>query len=253
VAERFRGKSKLGPYGDAVQEMDWGVGEVLHELKELGLQENTLVIFASDNGPLWVPHPGLERIYGDSGRLLPQKHLLREGKYSSTEGGVRVPMIARWPDKVPAATECGELTAGFDFYATLAELVGADVPRDRIIDGMDIMPLLLGDPGAKTPHDRFYYFSDYKLEGVRSGNWKLRLVAHDSVSSGGQKRPGVSLYDLGHDLSESKNLADEHPEVVAQLQKLLGECRRDLGDGAKHPGANRRAPGKIGDEPTRSG
>jgi arylsulfatase A-like enzyme len=253
VAERFRKKSKLGPYGDAVQEMDWGVGQVLQELKELGLEENTLVIFASDNGPLWVPHPGLEQIYGDAGRLLPQKHLLREGKYSSTEGGVRVPMIARWPGKIPAATECAELVAGFDFYPTLAELAGADLPRDRIIDGKNIMPLLRGEPGAQTPHDRFFYFSDYKLEAVRSDNWKLRLVAHDSIFSGGQKRSGISLYDLERDLGESKNLAAEHPEVVNQLQKLLDQCRHDLGDGAKHPGPNRRAPGKIGDEPPRSG
>ncbi len=251
VAERFRGKSELGPYGDAVQEVDWGVGQVMATLKKLGLDDNTLVVFASDNGPLWVPHKGLEEIYGDAGRLLPQKHLLREGKYSSAEGGVRVPLIVRWPGHVPAGTVCDEMVAGFDFYPTFAALAGATVPSDRIVDGEDVLPLLEGTPGAKSPHQAFYYFSNYDLEGVRSSKWKLRLVDHDSVSAGGKKRKGMALYDLESDVGESKNVAAEHPEVVKRLRTLIDAGRTDLGDG-KLGGLGRRSPGKVGDEPARA-
>ncbi|MBA3482860.1 MAG: sulfatase [Pirellulales bacterium] len=260
VADRFKGMSQLSPYGDAVQAMDWAVGEVMQELKQQNLDNNTLVVFASDNGPLWVPHPGLEEAYGEAGRLLPQTHLLREGKYSSAEGGVRVPMIARWPGRIPAKTECHELAAGFDLYPTFAALAEAPLPEtplpesstptDRPIDGKNILPLLT-DAGAKTPHDRFYYFADYKLEGVRRGPWKLRLVAHDSIAPHSQQRRGVSLYNLDDDVSESKNLAAKHPEIVAELKQLLKECRADLGDGKKAR-PSRRPPGKVGDEPPRS-
>lgn len=251
VAERFRSQSKLGPYGDAVEELDWGVGQIMQTLSEYKLDGHTLVVFASDNGPLWKPHPGLEEIYGDAGRLLPQQHVLSEGKYSSAEGGVRVPMIARWPGVVPAGTECDEMCAGFDLYPTFAELAGANAPNDRIVDGKNILPLLKDEPGAKTPHAEFFYFSNYDLEAVRSGDWKLRLVAHGSAVPGPKKR-GVALYNLKNDLGETTDVAAEHPEIVSRLQAKLDECREDLGDGPKRPGKNRRPPGKVGDAPPRS-
>jgi arylsulfatase A len=252
VAKRFEGQSKPGPYGDAVEEVDWGVGEVMAALKEHGLDENTLVLFASDNGPLWKPHPGLEEIYGDAGRLLPQEHMLAEGKYSSTEGGVRVPMIVRWPGVAPAGTECDEMCAGFDLYPTFAALAGAAVPTDRIVDGKNILPLVKGEPGAKTPHEEFFYFTNYNLEAVRSGDWKLRLIDHQHVGTHEKKRPGVALYYLKDDLGETTNVAADHPEIVAQLQARLEACREDLGDGPKRVGKNRRPSGKIGSDPPRS-
>jgi arylsulfatase A-like enzyme len=252
VAERFKGKSQLGPYGDAVQEMDWGIGEVMTTLAELKLDENTLVIFASDNGPLFRPHEELARVYGEAGRLLPQTHVLREGKYTTAEGGVRVPMIARWTGRIPAGTESAEIAAGFDWLPTFARLAGGDAPKDRIIDGKDILPLLTDD-NAKSPHDTFFYFANYALEGVRKGKWKLRLVDHAPLKDGEAKRPGVSLYDLEKDVGETTNVAADHPDVVAELQKLLDACRADLGDGAKNPGPGRRPPGKVGNGPPRAG
>ncbi len=252
VADRFKGKSKLGPYGDAVQEMDWSIGEVMKTLKKLNLDKNTLVIFASDNGPLFKPHPELEQLYGDAGRLLPQKHLLREGKYSTTEGGVRVPMIARWPGKIPTHTESDEIIAGFDFYPTFASLAGAKVRTDRIIDGKNVLPLLTEKKG-KTPHETFFYFANYALEGVRAGKWKLRLIAHEPPKEGEKKTEGLALYDLENDIGEMTDVSRKHPEIVSRLQALLEKCRNDLGDGPKNAGKNRRAPGKVGDEPPRSG
>ena len=159
---------------------------------------------------------------------------LREGNNSSAEGGVRVPMIARWPGRIPAKTECDELAAGFDFLPTFAALAEAPLPEnlrpnDRRIDGKNILPLLTDD-GAKTPHDRFYYFADYRLEGVRRGPASSALVVHDSIAPHSQQQQGVSLYNLDDDVSESKNLAAEHPEKVAELKQLLKECRADLGD-----------------------
>jgi arylsulfatase A-like enzyme len=251
VAKRFQGQSKLGPYGDAVEEVDWGIGQVMAVLREEGLDENTLVVFASDNGPLFKPHLGLEEIYGDAGRLLPHEHLLREGKYTSAEGGVRVPMIARWPGVVPADTTCDDMCAGFDLYPTFAVLAGASAPTDRIVDGKNILPLIKGEPGAKTPHEEFFYFSNYDLEAVRSGDWKLRLVAHETPADG-KKQRGLALYNLKDDLGETTNVASQHPEIVAKLKAKLKACRADLGDGPKRPGKNRRPPGKVGDAPARS-
>jgi arylsulfatase A len=254
VAERFRGQSPAGPYGDAIEEVDWGIGEVMKKLKQHGLDDNTLVVFASDNGPLWHVHPGLVEAYGEAGRYREQEHLLRDGKYSSAEGGNRVPMIARWPGRIPAGTECDELAAGFDWYVTFAKLAGAELPADRIIDGKNILPLLAGRSGAQTPHERFFYFTKYKLEAVRSGPWKLRLVPHETPPAGTKLKPEdrLALYNVANDLGETKNVAAEHPEVVARLQAMLADCRADIGDGENNPGQNRRPPGKIGEDPPRA-
>ena len=220
VADRFKGKSQLGPYGDAVQAMDWAVGEVMKTLKQYDLDNNTLVIFTTDNGPLWIPHPGLEEAYGEAGRLLPQTHLLREGKYSSAEGGVRVPMIARWPGRIPAGTECHELAAGFDLLPTFAALAEAAPPNDRKIDGKNILPLLTEDV-AKTLHDRFYYFADYRLEGVRRGPWKLRLVAHDSIA------PPSNAARRTRTTSRKEN-STPRPNMSSATPRLASSCTRSV-------------------------
>jgi arylsulfatase A len=243
VDKRFEGKSGIGPYGDAVQAMDWAVGEVLKTLDKLGLDDNTIVVFASDNGPLYKPHPELEQVYGPAGKLLPQEHLLRGGKYTSWEGGVRVPLVVRWPGKTPKGSKCDEIAAGFDFYPTFAKAMGASLPTDRIIDGKNILPLITGEKGAKTPHETFFYFANYGLEAVRSGKWKLRLVVEDAD---GKAQTGIALYDLEHDVRELTDVAAKHPEIVARLQKLAENCREDIGDARqKREGKNRRPPGKA--------
>ena len=164
VSEKFRGKSERGIYGDVIEEIDWSVGQILAALDRHHLNERTLVIFASDNGP-WLS-------YGDhAGSAGP----LREGKGTAWEGGVREPCVMRWTGKIPAGTTCTELAATIDILPTFAALAGADVPSDHIIDGKDIRPLLFGEPGAKCPHEAYYYYWNQELQAVRSGPWKLHF------------------------------------------------------------------------------
>ena len=245
VSDKFKGKSPRGLYGDVIMEIDWSVGQILDALKKHGLDERTLVIFASDNGP-WL-------LYGDhAGSALP----LREGKATAFEGGVRVPCLMRWPGKIPAGAVCRELAATIDVLPTLAHLAGAEVPPERIIDGKDIWPLISGQPGAKTPHEAYFYYWNLHLQAVRSGQWKLHF-AHDYPTPnpvGGKAKPGnyatqkigLELFDLVTDAGETTNLAGKHPEVVARLQELAEKCRQDLGDSATgRKGMNVRPPGRV--------
>lgn len=236
VDEAFRGKSKNGLWGDAVEELDWSTGEILAALKRLGLDENTLVVWTSDNGaPQRKPPQGSNQPLAGWG-------------YSTAEGGMRVPCVVRWPGKVPAGTTCRELCSTIDLLPTLAGLAGARAPRDRIIDGRDIRPLLLGEPGAKSPHEAFYYYSLQQLQAVRSGKWKLYLPLEakwENLRRGSRPSP-ARLCDLEADLAETTNLADKHPEVVQRLLQLAEKGREDLGD-VDRLGKNQRPAGWIDD------
>ncbi len=160
-AERFLRESKNGRYGGAVAAIDWAADVIFHELKQHGLDDNTLVIFTSDNGSnCWA-----------GGSNSP----LRGTKGTTWEGGQRVPCIMRWPGKIPAGTVCGEVSTAMDFYPTLAGLGGAAVPDDRIIDGRDIRSLMLSEEGAESPHETFFYYMLNSLEAVRCGKWKLHV------------------------------------------------------------------------------
>jgi arylsulfatase A-like enzyme len=245
VSDKFRGKSKRGLYGDVIMELDWSVGRILASLKSNGLDEKTIVVFTSDNGP-WL-------LYGNhAGSALP----LREGKTTTFDGGLREPCIMRWPGHIPAGTVCHELAATMDLLPTFARLAGAEVPRDRIIDGRDIWPLMSGQPGAKTPHEAYFYYWSKHLQAVRSGKWKLHLAHnYDQPNPPGQDgKPGkyakreisVALFDLETDVGETNDLASQHPEVVARLQALAKKCREDLGDSATgQEGKNVRPPGRL--------
>jgi arylsulfatase A len=242
--ERFLRESENGPYGGAVAAIDWCTDVLLKELDALGLDDNTLVIFTSDNG---------SRMQGQGGSNGP----LRGIKGTTWEGGMRVPMIARWPGKVPAGRECNELTLSMDFCPTFAALAGSEAPEDRIIDGKDIRPILLDEDNAVTEHDAFFYYRKNVLEAVRSGKWKLHLrreVPRDrrstnpTVDTGDQ--PALEelkeLYDLEADIGETKNVYDENPEIVASLLEKAEACRKDLGDSATGvEGENIRPAGRV--------
>ena len=205
--KEFRGKSQNGLYGDWVEEVDASVGRVLDAVRELHLSRKTLVIFTSDNGgtPRAVNTP------------------LRGNKGSTWEGGMRVPMIAWWPDRVPAGTQCDAITGMFDILPTLTKLAGGELPKDRKFDGADISPLLLGQADAKLPHETFYFYRGLKLEAVRQGNWKLHL------------EKGL-LFNLDTDIGEKDDVAAANPQVVARLRGVADLMKDDLGLDGIGPG-----------------
>ena len=256
VSSKFRGKSKQGLYGDVVMEIDWSVGQLQKTLRECGLENDTLVIFTSDNGP-WLNYGNHA---GSTGGL-------REGKGTSFEGGQREPCIAYWPGKIKPGSTCSKLASTIDFLPTFAKLTGAPLPK-KTIDGVDISGLLFGKSDA-NPRTRLYYYYDWKFEGVREGKWKLHFP-HTHRSYVGVKpamdgHPGPyakgkidwALYDLDADPQEKINLLEKHPDVVARLKKLGKACITDLGDiqNGKHViGRGQRPAGKLpaSPKPTKS-
>lgn len=228
VSEKYRGKTERGLFGDVISEIDWSVGQIVETLRRLQLEQDTLVIFASDNGP-WLS-------YGNhAGAAGP----LREGKGTAWEGGVRVPCVMRWPGKIRAGTECHELAATIDLLPTFAKLAGAPLPKNKI-DGLDISQLLFDDGMAKSPHEVYAYYWGQELQAIRRGPWKLHFPhSYRSLKQAGkdgspgpyeEKKCGLELYDLATDIGESRNVADDHPDEVARLQKLAEPFRTDLGD-----------------------
>jgi len=246
VSDKFRGKSAQGLFGDVIMEIDWSVGQVLATLKRLGIDEDTMVMFTSDNGP-WL------RYGNHAGSARP----LREGKGTTFDGGQREPCIMRWPGRIPAGSVCTEMALTMDILPTLARLAGAGRPVRRI-DGKNIWPLISGRPGARTPHEAFFYYRGWDLQAVRSGKWKLHVphkyssVDKNNVGSDGMPGPtvtkeiGVELFDLENDVGEKRDVSAEHPDVVNRLMALIDKMREDLGDGAKKvEGKNVRPPGRI--------
>ncbi len=247
VSDKFKGKAESGLHGDVMMEIDWSVGEILKALKQNGLDDNTLVIFTTDNGP-WLS-------YGNhAGTAGP----LREGKGTSWEGGVRVPFIARWPGKIPPNRVNAEAAMTIDLLPTIAGLVGAPLPEKKI-DGKDIWPLLRGDANAKCPHEAYFiYYANNQLQAVISGKWKLifphtyRTLAGGPGGKDGRPTPYKSakteleLYDLQNDLGETTNVIAKYPDVVARLEKLADDCRDDLGDSlTKRKGSGVREVGQV--------
>ena len=218
ASSEFKGKSRSGIFGDAVEEVDWSVGQVLKTLREEGLAENTLVFFTSDNGP-WL----IQGAQGGSAGLL------RDGKGSTWDGGMRVPGIAWWPGKIrPGVTH--EVANAMDLNVTALKLAGAVVPTDRQIDGIDIAPLLFE---RKTlPERPFFYYRSDKLAACRIGEWK----AHFFTQTGyGPAQPEMheppALFNLGTDPSEKRNVAAQYPEIIEKIRAAVKAHQADLKPG----------------------
>jgi arylsulfatase A-like enzyme len=194
-------------FRQAINEIDWSVGRILDTLKEVGVDENTLVIFTSDNGPA----------IGSAGPL-------RGRKGSTFEGGMREATVIRWPGKIPAGKDNGELITSMDLLPTFAKLAGAEMPNDQVIDGKDIWPVLKGE--AKSPHEAFFYHRANNLQAVRSGKWKLHF----------NKGKPAQLYDLETDIGEQKNLIQSYPDVVKQLQSHVKKFNTDLAQNSRPAG-----------------
>ena len=236
ASERFKGKSANGTYGDAVEELDWSMGEVSEALKQNGIDDRTLVIWTSDNGPSL-------RTNVAHGSVAP----LRGWGYSTDEGGMRMPFVARWPKRIPPGTESDELTTAMDLLPTVVKLAGGKVPSDRAIDGHDIWPLLSGTAGAKSPYDAFYFYFLGQLQAVRSGKWKLYLPLEEKWDrrrwSNRRCDPcELKLVDLDADIGEEHNLAAANPEVVKRLTASAERARDELGDIGR-TGAGQRPAG----------
>lgn len=222
ASEGFKGKSAQGLLGDSVEEIDWSVGQIMSALREQHLDENTLVIFTSDNGP--------------AGRAAPP---FSGNKTTNLEGGVREPCIMRWPGRIPAGTTCERIAGNIDVLPTLAKVFGAELPKDRILDGRDLGPLL-ADPNAAPVRDTHLYFTaSQKLEAIRQGPWKLFLL-DPAKRKGEPVRTAPALYDVTKDLAELDNVAAQHPDIVARLKKEAAERLAEIE-------AHKRPIGKLAD------
>ena len=220
VPKHSLSESQNGAYGAAVEQIDWSTGVLFDELRRQGLDEDTLVVFTSDNG---ASLPNMDK-GGSNGPL-------RGGKGTTWEGGQRLPCIMRWPGRIPAGAVCTEIATAMDFYSTFAALGNASIPQDRTIDGRDIRPLMFAEEGATSPHDAFFYYYMDDLEAVRCGKWKLHLRKHARAGDPDSRDEEVNeLYDLESDVGETRNLYDAHPEIVGELTAKLNACRKDLGD-----------------------
>ncbi|MDB2685833.1 sulfatase [Mariniblastus sp.] len=229
ASKQFKGKSKAGLYGDVIEELDFHIGRVLDRIEALGLSDNTYVIFTSDNGP-WL----------NQGKSAGHAAPLRSGKTSTYDGGLRVPFIIKAPGKIAAGTTSDQVCAGIDLLPTIAELAGATIPKDRVIDGVDISGIFLG---KQSELDRAYFFYQHQsLRAVREGDWKLHLphTKLDRTKEGKIWQSHVpeadrayidtpTLYNLKDDIGETTDVAKEHPEIVAKLTKQLEFAKRDIG------------------------
>ena len=223
AGEKWRGTSDNGIWGDCMAELSWSTGEIIKALKDNGIDEQTLIVWTSDNGA-----------FHGNRRELPMgvNDPLRGTGGQPHEGGFRVPCIARWPGKIPAGSVCDEVTTSMDLLPTFAKLIGAEAPEDRVIDGRDIWPLLAGEKDATTPHENFFYYRTGQLRGVRSGKWKLLLPVNVRVSQPWVKPTfaKLELFDLEADISETVNLAEKHPDIVKKLTAIADDARIKLGD-----------------------
>ena len=230
-SKRFRGKSKNGSWGDAVEELDWAAGQIFDALKKHNLDERTLVIWTSDNGaPRRNPPQGSNGPLGGWG-------------YTTAEGGMRVPAIVRWPGFVPANSASDEFGSLMDLLPTFAKLAGARLPK-RTIDGKNLWRVW-SPANGKSPHQHFLYYQTNHLEAVRDARWKLVLphAPDRALRRGIKRRTDPKLFDLKTDAAEKHNVAAQHADVVKRLLTAAEAARKDLGDGERK-GANVRPVGR---------
>ncbi|WP_371134616.1 sulfatase [Algoriphagus sp.] len=245
VSDKFKGKSEQGLYGDMMMEIDWSVGEIQKKLKELGLSENTLIIFTSDNGP-WLSYGGHAGLQAG----------LKEGKGTSWEGGIRVPAIFTWPGKIPAGQVQNQAAMTIDILPTLAKLTNSNLPKLKI-DGSDIWPLIQGEKQELKPY--YAYYNQNELQAVIYGKWKLvfphvyRTIPADAeirndgipVKYSYIRLENSQLFDLSQDMEESLDVSAQNPEIVAMLNRFAAEARADMGDAlTKTEGSGNRKVGR---------
>ena len=248
VSDKFKGKSEQGLYGDVMMEIDWSIGQILDKLQKERLDDNTLVIITSDNGP-WINYGNHA---GSTGGL-------REAKGTSFEGGQRVPCVMQWVGTIPKGTVCNKLSTSLDLISTFAAIADAQLP-DHKIDGVNLLPLLLGDNNANPRENFYYYYNRNSLEAVTDGEFKLIFPHHHrsyvGYLPGNDGAPGnvtnnyfqkeKLLFDLRRDPGERENVISQHPKELYKLEKLATQARKDLGDDlTRSKGENVREIGRV--------
>lgn len=235
ASDKFKGKSKRGLYGDVVQEIDWSVGEIMKAVKENGIEDNTLIIFFSDNGP-WLS-------YGNHGG---SNGVLRDGKFSVFEGGFRVPCVMSFPKMIPSGIISDQLISSIDFLPTLCNLAGAKMP-DKKIDGIDVIEALKGNHLQVLEERPFYYFLRNDLRGVRVGDWKY-VIPHSgwwgikTVGKDGKNGTNMtvkipeSLYNLAQDISEKNNVILGNKEKAMELKSIAKNFETKMNSEKRRPG-----------------
>lgn len=211
ASDEFRGSSEAGVYGDSVQELDWSVGEIVKKLEELKIDDNTLIIFTSDNGPWFEGSSG-----GQQGR-----------KGQVWSGGQKVPFIASWPDSIPKGKTVDTMTMGIDMFPTIMEITEIPLPDDRIIDGKSILPILTGKT-TETPHDYLYFIDGKEISAVTDGQWKYQRRGPASSSIHYMLERGPYIYDFQKDFDESYNLIEDHQDTADEFEKLIQSMEQDL-------------------------
>ncbi|WP_417392961.1 sulfatase [Gimesia sp.] len=215
-SQEFQDKSRRGLYGDVIEEIDWSVGQILEELKSQGLDQNTIVWFSSDNGPWLI----FDQQGGSAG-------LLRDGKGSTWEGGMREPTLAWWPGHIPAGSVSQELGSTMDIYTTSIKLAGGTVPTDRVVDGVDLTSVLLEE--GNSPRDEMVYYRGTKLMAIRKGPWKAHFITKPAYGREPfQEHDPPVLYHLEHDPSEKYDVAKDHPDVIKTLKAAAEQHRKTV-------------------------
>ncbi len=247
ASPKFKGKSRNGPWGDAIEEIDWSTGEILDKLVELKLDRRTLVVWTSDNGAPMARNM-------DSPSRGTNKPLFGRG-YTTAEGAFRVPTLMWWPGHVPAQTTCQEFATTMDLMPTFAHLArgtvsGTGAPENGTVDGHDIVPLVLGQKDAKSPYESFCYYDQDQLQAIRSGPWKLFLplktfTKHPHFRKGEATRP--LLFNVVTDVHSRTNVAEQNPDIVARLTKFGDAWRKELGDRGQR-GDGQRSVGFLGED-----
>lgn len=248
VSNKFKGKSKQGMYGDVIMEIDWSVGQILDKLKKEDLEEKTLVVVTSDNGP-WIKY----------GNHAGSTAGLREGKLTTFEGGQRVPCIMKWKGVIEAGVICNNLASSIDLLPTFASIADAKLPNHKI-DGLDISPMLTSSGDEAPRKDFYFYYRKNSLEAVTDGTYKLvfphKHISYEDFPAGRDGKPGeftrnkevkeMMLFDLRSDAGERNNVIKQYPEVVARLMEIANNARNDLGDDLQGiEGKNRRPIGTL--------
>ncbi len=223
ASAEFRGKSGAGLLGDAIQEIDWSVGQIMETLRKLDLDRKTLVIFTSDNGAA-------------SGSSAPW----RGKKGSIFEGGVREPCIMRWTGQVPAGATCPHIAGNIDLLPTFARLVGVELPKDRVIDGRDITSLMFRTEAPPVRDTHLYFTGGGELGAIRQGDWKLFLKTPAKKKAKADKEAAANppLYNLAKDPTESTDVTADHPEIVTKLRAEAAKREQEIK-------AHRRPAGEV--------